>query len=399
MIDWDRLTWTCSQKVDTCPGGAILGVGCPQPDCEYAKNNLGTCDGCDGQLFISDDCSEGFYCDSNIPDPYLYEGCHQKCAGNQVLVPNIAQKSWQCMEKEEFIIPFQCPGTFHFECPANDVGSNFGPDDCECDQQVFMNNDCSESFYCSEKNVNGGFTIKCDPDQVVVFDFKYFNWVCAPNNGQCPGLGGFKVGCGAGNEVEPPQLECDFDDNPFGECRCERQLFINDDCSESFYCSAFNDENKDGCHLKCEEGTAVKLDLLTKEWRCVEKTDDYVCTGGFSTGCEGDAWEVECACAGEVHLSADCQTGFICSEANDGKGNQGTIAQCEEEGHIIDMDLHDPTNYKCSHDVEKCPGTPFSFGCKGGNLPGPGGNSAVQQSASSILVTSLVAVVAKFISH
>jgi hypothetical protein len=47
------------------------------------------------------------------------------------------------------------------------------------------------------------------------------------------GLGGFKLGCTGIGTPSPPIPICEkFDNNSLGNCTCNDQLFINDDCSK-----------------------------------------------------------------------------------------------------------------------------------------------------------------------
>ena len=352
---------------ESCGIGPVNGVGCKQPQCEFGKNFLGDCE-CDGQFFIDNHCTEGFYCASNIPDPYLYDGCTQKCLDGQVLLPDIPNRSWSCVDRDSFDYEFKCPGTFHFECPENDVGNNFNKEDCECDGQVIMSSDCTESFYCRERYPSGGIKLTCPEGRIVMFDFANLSWRCSDEVEQCPELGGFKVGCGEDNEIEPPVLQCDLGDNELGECRCNRQLFVNEDCTKSFYCSANNQEAADGCHLECPEGEAVFVDLVSKDWECRTMPENYVCPGKMETGCPGDEFNVKCGCAGEVFMNQHCTSAFLCDSKNEGTGNSGTIVSCPA-GTIIDMDFTNPYGYTCSKELDRCPYVPFNFGCVGGNLP------------------------------
>jgi hypothetical protein len=46
-------------------------------------------------------------------------------------------------------------------------------------------------------------------------------------------MGGFKLGCTGIVTPSPPIPICEkFDNNPLGNCTCNDQLFINDDCSK-----------------------------------------------------------------------------------------------------------------------------------------------------------------------
>jgi hypothetical protein len=72
----------CGER-NRCLGGAF-DTGCRDPNCQYIKNPLGECDGCNGQLFINQDCTQGFVCYSDV-DPFLQDGCYKECDEGEVL--------------------------------------------------------------------------------------------------------------------------------------------------------------------------------------------------------------------------------------------------------------------------------------------------------------------------
>lgn len=380
VIDWEQMDWSCSNNAAKCPGGQVSGIGCPKPNCENgAKAECG----CEGQFWINDDCTEGFYCTENNDDPYLFDGCVQTCLNGQVLLPDFAQKSWRCVDRDDFSDLFKCPGQFHFECPANDVGSDFDGTECDCDHQIIISADCTEGFYCFESTLLGkGLDLKCPEGQIIDVNTALQTWRCVDDKGQCPGLGGFKLGCEGDNEVPPPTFNCDTAviKNPLGECTCGGQLFTSDDCTELFYCYAGVSTNGgEGCHLKCTDGQVAFLDIENKNWQCIDPADDFACPGKFNTNCAGTPFAPECGCSGEVWMNDDCTEGFICSEAKSGATNKGDIITCNE-GEIIDISLQDPANPKCSSEIHTCPGS-FNFGCLGGNI-----GSGVSFTSSIVLV-------------
>ena len=154
----------CTTKVDMCYG-AVYGVGCPVPLCEYSKNHLGEC-GCDDQLFISKDCTDGFWCSTNIPDPFMFDGCRKKCLDDEILVPNVNDHSWECVHINDPNAQW-CPGAFNLECPNTGFGNNFTFHDCDCDGQIFVNEDCTQGFYCLSRFIGGGREIICDAGEVI----------------------------------------------------------------------------------------------------------------------------------------------------------------------------------------------------------------------------------------
>ena len=63
-------------------------------------------------------------------------------------------------------------------------------------------------------------------------------------------------------------------------------MFINDDCTESFYCleAAANGQTGSGCDLSCPDGQRVWLDILNEEWRCIDREDTFICAGQMQVG-------------------------------------------------------------------------------------------------------------------
>ena len=212
----------------------------------------------------------------------------------------------------------------------------------------------------------GGQGVVCGEDKVISIDIRSWNWGCTSDEGQCPGLGGFKVGCSGGNMVPPPVFNCDTEviANPFGECECPGQLFTNDQCDELFYCyNSVSTNGGEGCHLKCEDGKVALLDIKNKDWSCVERTDDFVCPGKFNTGCRDEDFAPECACDGEVWMNNDCSEAFICSGKKTGSTNPGDIFTCGND-EVAVVDLADHSKPYCSTDKTKCIGS-YNLGCSG----------------------------------
>lgn len=364
IINFEEKTWACDPDRTKCPGGSLDGIGCTVPDCVYSVNPFGECS-CDEQFFINDDCTEGFYCNSNIPDPYLFDGCIQRCLQGQILVPNFAGDMWQCIDAPD---EFKCPGKFNLNCPDQNVGGGFDDSICECDGQLWISDDCKESFYCFSRLTNGGRNYGCSGSQIVAVDFNTWTYACQEDEGQCPGLGGFQLGCAAGALPGPP-LNCTFDLNPFGSCDgCEGQIYVGEDCTEAFYCSKYveNSATQEGCHLVCPEGERIDLDLTNQSWECIPATPDFTCSGSLKVDCESN-FDVQCRCRNELWVNDDCTDAFWCLDTIDENGyNDGRSLSCPEGTHISLS--FDPAGYRCTSDLTQCPGS-FHFGCDGGNLP------------------------------
>ena len=62
-------------------------------------NPYGYCD-CDGQIFIADNCHEGFICQSDPPeqpDGDYVNGCRRRCGDDEVMQPNFAAGTIECV--------------------------------------------------------------------------------------------------------------------------------------------------------------------------------------------------------------------------------------------------------------------------------------------------------------
>ncbi len=209
---------------------------------------------------------------------------------------------WSCVEKEG---PdgYTCPGLFKLSCPETPIESEAEPADvlngadCVCENSnVLVKAGCREAFFCHSRLPNGGRTQTCAEGEIVDLDVASFNWNCQPDVGQCPStMGGFSIGCGGGASLpDVPEPKCQFTTNQMGTCRCNGQLFISEDCTESFYCSLFAGADANGCHMKCENGEVVHLDVETRTWECLPPGDDYVCPGELQFDCQGGVTQCEC---------------------------------------------------------------------------------------------------------
>ncbi|TRY75788.1 hypothetical protein TCAL_01295 [Tigriopus californicus] len=367
IVDFENNDWDCVEDEGQCPLDQVNGVGCRQPDCLYGQNSLGQCE-CDGQLYIDEDCNEGFLCSTNIPDPYLFQGCKKTCLNGQILVPDIPNKDWKCEDKST--TQYRCPGAFHFECHANVLGSNFTSDMCGCDGELLVNHDCSEAFYCFGRMANGGRSIKCPEGQIVEVDTDNFDAVCTTNVDKCPGLGGFRVGCD-GSDIAVPELpKCEYGPNEIGTCDgCSGQIMVNENCTKSFYCSNWvPDVDDDGCHLECYNGQVVLLDLKTKSWRCDDKPEGFICPGEFKVDCpRAENYAIHCGCQNEVWISDGCRQAFVCVEETIDGAPQGKLTRCNDN-EIISFSYAN-SSLECIPDEGQCPGS-VHFGCVGGDLSG-----------------------------
>ena len=118
---------------------------------------------------------------------------------------------------------------------ANPLGT------CTCDQQLFINEDCTTGFLCRddvnlENPANDGCMIQCNEGWKLVADPRNGgHWYCT-NISQpiCPGkFNTGSVGVRRVREVNPVLSECPCTDPmgcPIGDCECDGQLRVSQDC-------------------------------------------------------------------------------------------------------------------------------------------------------------------------
>ena len=284
----------------------------------------------------------------------------------------IFSRYWSCVEDDPTIST--CPGRFSLECP-NTLSSPLNSDLCETENQLIINDDCTEGFFCQKNAEYGGFYRKCEEEgKTIDVNIRNWNWGCLESRNNCPGLGGFRVG-GTGN-INPPELICSgYSTLPeeLGVCTgCDNQVFINHDCSYGFICSKDIpqielDKGSQGCFHECAEGTILVPDFSAGSYQCVPDTE-AICPGRFQTFCAFDPVpdtvdESDCECDNEFLVTPDCKQVFLCDKRADGGGYS---VSCDEPGEIIQVNL-DNWNVGCQEDTEpsKCPslGGGFIIGC------------------------------------
>lgn len=195
-IDFEANTWQCTTTLGNCYGGPINGIGCAVPECIRENNPLGTC-GCDEQFFLNSDCTAGFLCGPNAGEADEFDGCYRQCLSGQVLIPDFEDNTWRCIDVD--VADFDCPGKFNLFCPDDMIGGDFDSAMCDCNGQLLVSNDCKESFYCLDRLPGGGAALNCENEgEIVELDFFNHQWECTNNTGNCPGLGGFALGCQGG---------------------------------------------------------------------------------------------------------------------------------------------------------------------------------------------------------
>jgi len=130
--------------------------------------------------------------------------------------------------------------------------------------------------------VNGdydGCVKECREDEVLVVDPRRGDWDCVPVvvdaqilNGVCPGKFNTECGCNDGPDA------C-----PVGDCECNGQLRVANDCHTAKYC---NDDDGGFEEINCPDGEIVYVDMATFSWSC--DVDDNRCPGAFHVGCQED---------------------------------------------------------------------------------------------------------------
>ena len=363
-IDFEEMSWSCTTNTGKCPGGR-LSFGCPERLCAYSTNTLGTC-GCENQLFIGNGCTEGFLCTSSIPNPLIYDGCIKQCQDGQILVPDFANDDWTCIEDSDDVF---CPGSYHMECPENEIviDEDFDGSNCDCDGQMWIDKTCRNAFFCfSRLGPNGGRYFTCPEGEIIKLDHQRQRVECEKDVGQCPSGGGFKLGCQLDSPTPEP-LQCEWAKNDIGQCECNHEVFISDDCTKSFYCVDFppaGEEDADGCLLDCEAeqgDKVVHLDATTNTWECVDRSATFTCPGAFNLDCE-NTFDVLCGCQNEIWVNGKCDKAFKCDGPHTLGVNDGSIISCPE-GTRIDINWdNNPFDIRCTRDAEACPGS-FHYGC------------------------------------
>lgn len=137
-----------------------------------------------------------------------------------------------------------------------------------------------------QDGTNPGTILDCpnEDEPILVPDLTFGGRIeCTNNPQQCPGS--YHFGCDGGDN--PGSLTCDvYSNNLLGDCDgCEGQIFVSEDCTESFYCTSDTpDSSSEGCHLQCPEGQRVHVDLIKDEWECVERDPNpqFICPGYFA---------------------------------------------------------------------------------------------------------------------
>lgn len=264
-----------------------------------------------------------------------------------------------------------------------------------------MNNDCTEAFVCySLLYPNGGRGLVCPEGSRVAIDFYSLEWSCVPDDGQCPGLGGFRLGCPEEVPTNPLPVE---ETNTLGTCGCGGQFFGNDDCSEGFFCSEDEWDQNKGMHWTCGEDQIIRPNFLTNTVVCINRVEGQQCPGEFSVSCTDIELNPDaCECDGQLWINKDCTEGFSCYSRLAGGGRALSCPQ----GQVLNIDIT-AYSWDCIIDTGTCPGLGgFTLGaCDGswdGTVPPPvaettttadGGPDTTDGSSEKVLSSILLAAV------
>jgi len=251
-----------------------------------------------------------------------------------------------------------------------------------------MSGDCTEAMSCYTLLFpSPGRTLKCDPGYKVAVDFYSLEWDCVPDDGQCPGLGGFRLGCPEALPLNPEPVTTA---NPFGTCECEGQFFSNDDCTEGFFCLEEEFGENMGNWTQCRQDQIIRTNFLQNTVVCINRVEGQQCPGSFNVECDdiGVLNEDKCECDGQLWINSDCTEGFSCYSRIAGGGRE---ISCPA-GEAINIDIT-AYSWDCVQDLDHCPGKGgFSLGaCDGswqGTVPPPGESTTAAGSGSSEKVLS-----------
>ena len=344
-----------------------IPVGIDPNPCILESNPLGTCDSCEGQVFLNNDCSQAYECAATG------DGCTITCPEGYKLAPDFGANgldvTWRCIEAFDHI----CAGAFKIYCPGEPdevpAGGITQADSsrCECDGQLYVSPDCKHADICRDLGENN-FVVRndndCEDDETIQFDYLTWETTCADNVDNCPGQGGFSLGCQDNSPTIPVDPQCTYTDKPFTTfepCECDNQVFINEDCTQAFLCLDILPEGQagEGCLVECNPGQKIYPEFSVAgsqvDFTCVDE-EFHSCPGEFNIACASDPVDPvsdPCFCDGEILISPDCQTLELCRLV----GNPGTFIKREttcEDGDIIHIDFQRWTA-DCAPDTGNCP--------------------------------------------
>jgi len=332
---------------------ALSAVAVPSiatmPQCDNeVKNPFTDVCGCNEQIYVQNDCRDAFWCtDSNTNT-----GCSLSCGEDQIVQFDYATGKMKC-EDTANQPDYRCPGNFKLNCADDDVGSGFDPDnDCDfCPNGGFvMSSDCSEAMTCITLLFpTPGRTLKCDPGYKVAIDFYSLEWECVPDDGQCPGLGGFRLGC---PEEIPENPEPSEQVNPYGTCECDGQFFSNEDCTAGIFCDSALGENK-GMWTQCGEDQIIRPNFEFNTVVCINRVEGQQCPGAFNVECSDfELNPADCECDGQVWITNGCTEGFSCNSRSAGGGRSLSCF----DGEVLNIDIT-AYSWDCVQDTSHCPST------------------------------------------
>ena len=383
VIDIDLRTWNwgCQSDMGQCPGGGGFSLGCldgsiqvPTTCYPTLENPFGICDGCDGQVFLNDDCTQAFQCLYNDDYSQINDGCLYECYENEIMVPDFGAGLFKCVDNSDET--YKCPGQFHVRCADSEDALTGTLTDfyCDCEGQLLVTDDCKSGFSCNSEVENGGYSMTCGDEEIIDINIRTWNWGCQPDIGQCPGERGFSLGCESG-KVRIPTEGVYAEENPLGTCECEGQTFMDYTCTQAFQCMDDNDHPlaQDGHLYECGENELLIPDFGTGQFKCIDNSDgETLCPGTFQTYCTADPVDLSadsCVCNGQVWVSGDCSEAYACRTMFvDG----GIHITCPE-GETLHYGAGPIQTYGCAPGTTQCPGGGgYHLGCASGVPPTDG---------------------------
>jgi len=282
--------WYCIDQVNEdgdelqCPGGWNTFCGCRGEDEECP---LAACE-CDGQLSVNNNCTHARLCDSSLELGYEDITCSNT---SEIIYVDLLTYETSCGPDDG-----RCPGAFKVGCdtdtstesPADKCNPTNNPyGECECPGQLFYGSDCLSAFYCMSEDmfpdgVNSdnaeGCQMECEEGKLLVPDPRNGgDWFCVSRTTpggelQCPGAYQTSCPCEDGGD----------DCNPIGECHCNGELLLQQDCKYARICDDTIEVGYD--EFSCDGYMEIiYVDLETYQLSC--GLDDGRCPGALHVGC------------------------------------------------------------------------------------------------------------------
>jgi hypothetical protein len=156
------------------------------------NNPFGECDGCNGQVFVGNDCSQAFECRKGPFFPEDNDGLLYACDLDQFVQVDFENGLYDCADKTS--VSAECPGDFYVHCLSDPIPTPLEPSQCQCNGEIWVNYDCSEGLKCDSNSPLGGDLLLCPSGKTVQVDMSVGSLSCLEDNFQCPRGGGYYLG-------------------------------------------------------------------------------------------------------------------------------------------------------------------------------------------------------------